>query len=115
VNEVVFPDLLKKLQEAVFAERRKPIALLVRDLVRLLRERKEAREKAAEKLAVASGEQPAERPRQTDRNANADLGEARRREATAMLERLFRLGYQEDSALDAASAVLRARFHELVV
>jgi serine protein kinase len=114
VNEVVFPDLLKKLQEAVFGERRKPIALLVRDLVRLLRERKEAREKAAEKLAE-TGEPPAEKPKPLDRSAGADLGEARRREVTAMLERLFRLGYQEDSALDAASAVLRARFHELVV
>lgn len=97
VNEVVFPDLLRKLQEAVFAERRKPIALLVRDLVRVLREKKEAKEKGEE--------------RATDK----DLGEARRREANAVLERLKKMGYDEDSALDAASAVLRARFHELVV
>lgn len=97
VNEIVFPELLRKLQEAVFAERRKPIALLVRDLVRVLRERKDAKEKGEE--------------RATDK----DLGEARRREAGAMLERLKKMGYDEDSALDAASAILRARFHELVV
>ncbi|MBL9025257.1 MAG: serine protein kinase PrkA [Myxococcales bacterium] len=97
VNEVVFPELLRKLQEAVFAERRKPIALLVRDLVRILREKKDAKEKGEE------------------RAPDKDLGEARRREATAMLERLRKMGYEEDSALDAASAVLRARFHELVV
>ncbi len=97
VNEVVFPELLRKLQEAVFAERRKPIALLVRDLVRVLREKKDAKEKGEE------------------RAPDKDLGEARRREATAMLERLKKMGYEEDSALDAASAVLRARFHELVV
>jgi hypothetical protein len=114
VNETVFPDLLKKLKEAVFAERRKPIALLVRDLVRILRERKEAREKAARE---AEGTSTAADKRHDDRAATGtgDLGEARRREATAMLERLFKMGYDEDSALDAASAVLRARFHELVV
>jgi serine protein kinase len=114
VNEVVFPDLLKKLKEAVFAERRKPIALLVRDLVRILRERKEAREKAARE---AEGTATAADKRHDDRasSGTGDLGEARRREATAMLERLFKMGYDEDSALDAVSAVLRARFHELVV
>jgi len=115
VNETVFPDLLRKLKEAVFAERRKPIALLVRDLVRILRERREAREKAvreADQLAAGLAPKAAVEKLAT---GTGDLGEARRREATAMLERLFKMGYDEDSALDAASAVLRARFHELVV
>ncbi len=93
VNEVVFPDLVKKLQEAVFGERRKPIALLVRDLIRVLREQRDAKERSVDK----------------------DLGEQRRREALAMLQRLAAQGYDNDSALDAAMALLRARFAELVV
>jgi predicted Ser/Thr protein kinase len=93
VNEVVFPELLKKLQEAVFAERRKPVAQLVHDLVRILREKRE---------------------KGPDAVHDKDLGEARRREALAMLERLKHMGYDDDSALDAASAILKSRFQELV-
>jgi serine protein kinase len=92
VNQVVFPELVKRLREAVFAERKKPVALLVRDLTRILRERKEAKVEKSDK----------------------DLNEARRRETEAMLDRLKALGYDEDSALDAATAVLRHRFAELV-
>ena len=94
VNEVVFPDHLRKMREAVFVERRKPVALLVRDLVRVLREKQQTEEQKAH---------------------GKDLGETRRREAAEMLARLKSLGYDEESALDAASAVLKARFSELVV
>lgn len=93
-NDLVFPDLQKKLREAVFKERKKPVALLVRDLVRVLRDARE--------------DQPEE-------TRDRDLGEARRREVRAMLERLVELGYDEDSALDAATAVLQARYGEIVV
>jgi predicted Ser/Thr protein kinase len=93
VNDLVFPDHLRKMREAVFTERRKPVALLVRDLVRVLREKQEAT---------------------AERGADKDLGETRRREAAEMLARLVTLGYDEDSALDAATAVLQARFAELV-
>ncbi len=92
VNDVVFPDVLRRIREAVFAERKKPVALLVRDLVRVLREK-----------------------RDTDKAQDKDLGETRRREAAEMLVRLKSMGYEEDSALDAATAVLRTRFAELVV
>ncbi len=92
----VFPDLVKRLREAVFADRKKPVALLVRDLTRILRSQRD--------------------PQVDDQNKELrDLGEGRRKEAAQMLERLRALGYQESSALDAASAVLRARFAELVV
>ncbi len=92
VYAVVFPELLKKLREAVFAERRKPVALLVRDLTRILRERKEGKEAKVDK----------------------DLNAARRTEVGEMMKRLAAMGYNEESALDAATAVLRARFAELV-
>ncbi|MFO0617769.1 MAG: serine protein kinase PrkA [Polyangiaceae bacterium] len=96
VNQDVFPDYVKKLKETVFVERRKPVALLVRDLVRVLRSRKE---KGTPK---------------EDKDVDKDLGEARRRETLAALERLKSIGYDDASALDAASAVLRARYAELV-
>src|SRR6185503_10021860 len=92
-NAEVFPHHAKKLRDTVFVERRKPVALLVRDLVRILRTRK----KKSDTVSI-----------------DKDLGEARRRETLAALERLKALGYDESSALDAAQAVLRARFAELV-
>jgi predicted Ser/Thr protein kinase len=94
VNDVVFPDVMRKIREAVFAERKKPVALLVRDLVRVLREKRDT---------------------SPDRAEDKDLGETRRREAAEMLARLKAMGYEEDSALDAATAVLRTRYAELVV
>ena len=39
VNSVVFPNQLRKLREAFFADRRKLVALLCRDLVMILRDR----------------------------------------------------------------------------
>ncbi|WP_437581214.1 PrkA family serine protein kinase [Sorangium sp. So ce887] len=93
VNAVVFPQQIRKVREAVFMERRKGVALLVRDLVALLRDA------------------------QSDGKSDKGWGELReeeRRNATRALERLRGMGYCDRCALDAASALLRARFAELV-
>jgi predicted Ser/Thr protein kinase len=91
VNSVVFPQQIKKVREAVFTERRKGVAHVVRDLVALLFGRK-------------------------DRSRDPGWGELReeqRKNATTAMERLRGMGYCEECALDAASALLRARFAEL--
>lgn len=93
VNAVVFPQPMKRLREAVFTERRKPVALGVRDLVSVLRARRES--------------PTAEAGRPT-------LHEEQKRNALTALERLQAMGYCEACALDAATAVLRARYSELV-
>lgn len=93
VNSVVFPELLRKLRDAVFSERRKALAGLVRDLVGLLRQR-------------TSGELREDR--------GGSLREEQRRAALGALDRLKGMGYCERCALDAASAVLRARYGEHV-
>ena len=90
VNSVVFPQPMKKLRETVFTERRKGVAQVVRDLVSLLRDQR--------KQASSWG----------------DLHEEERKNATLALGRLKAMGYCEHCALDGASAVLRARFSELV-
>jgi predicted Ser/Thr protein kinase len=90
VNNVVFPQQLKRIRDTVFADRRKGVAVVVRDLVTLLRDQKRL-----------------EQPR-------GDLNEEGRRNAERALERLKGMGYCEHCALDACSAVLRARFAELV-
>ncbi len=92
VNSVVFPQQIRKLREAVFTERRKGVALVVRDLVALLRD--------------GDG-----RPKDP---GWGELREEQRKNATTALERLRGMGYCDRCALDAASAVLRARFAELV-
>ena len=89
VNAVVFPQQIKKLRDAGFTDRRKGVALVVRDLVNLLRNRIHA--------DTGWGE----------------LHEEQAKNALAALERLRAIGYCEACALDAASAVLRARFAEL--
>lgn len=91
VNNVVFPDLLRKLRDAVFSERRKALAGLLRDLVGVLRQRTSA---------------------EKQEDAEAGLREEQRRAALAAFERLKTIGYCERCALDAASAVLRARYSE---
>lgn len=90
VNAVVFPQQMKRLRETFFSDRRKGVALVVRDLVSLLRDR-----------------------RKQDSGFNA-LHEEERKRARSAFERLQGMGYCENCALDAASAVLRARFGELV-
>ena len=91
VNQVVFPEQLKRLRDTVFADRKKALGGIVRDLVGLLRER-ESDEK--------------------QKDAGASLREEQRKAALAALDRLKGMGYCDRCALDAASAVLRARFAE---
>ncbi len=90
VNAVVFPQQMKRLRETFFVERRKGVAQTVRNLVSLLRDRR--------LLESAFG----------------DLHDEERKRARSTLERLIAMGYCENCALDAATAVLRARFAELV-
>ncbi|EYF07916.1 PrkA family serine protein kinase [Chondromyces apiculatus] len=93
VNETVFPHLLRKLRDTVFRDRRQGVALVVRDLCTFLRDGKE------------------QRPRDP---AWGELREEQRRNARAALERLRQMGYCDNCALDAATALLRARYAELV-
>lgn len=90
VNSVVFPQPMKRLRETVFTERRKGVAQVVRDLVSLLRDQRK------------------------QESSWGDLHEEERKNATLALGRLKAMGYCEHCALDGASAVLRARFSELV-
>jgi predicted Ser/Thr protein kinase len=92
VNPVVFPQPMKRLRETVFVERRKGVAQVVRDLVSLLRDQRTPSETAA----------------------RGDLHEEARKKAQEALVRLQGMGYCDSCALEAASAVLRARFAELV-
>lgn len=93
VNAVVFPQPMRKLREAVFTDRRKAVALVVRDLVALLRDGKR-------------GEKREE--------GGATLLDEQRRNALVALDRLKKMGYCDSCALEAASALLRARLAELV-
>ncbi|APR77192.1 putative serine protein kinase, PrkA [Minicystis rosea] len=90
VNAVVFPQQMKRLRETVFTERRKGVAHVVRDLVSLLRDQRK------------------------QESGWGDLHEEARKKARESWQRLQGMGYCEHCALDAASAVLRARFAELV-
>lgn len=92
VNQVVFPEQLRKLRDTVFNERRKVLGAIVRDMVGLLRQRtSDERDSSGD---VAS------------------LREEQRRVALAAVDRLHGMGYCDRCALDAASAVLRARYAE---
>ncbi|MBI4705367.1 MAG: serine protein kinase PrkA [Deltaproteobacteria bacterium] len=82
--EEIFPGHVQKLESTAFAKLRKPFALLLRDLVALLREEGGA------------------------------IGLDRHGEAEAALARLVEIGYCRRCALDAASEVLRERFADLV-
>ncbi|MDI3291041.1 serine protein kinase PrkA [Polyangium sp. 15x6] len=97
VNAVVFPQQIRKLREAVFTERRKAVALLCRDLVAMLRDR-------ANHAAQGVRDEP----------LVGSLRDEQRKHALAALDRLKAMGYCESCALDAGSALLRARFAELV-
>ncbi|HWA76451.1 MAG TPA: serine protein kinase PrkA [Polyangiaceae bacterium] len=84
-NAQVFAPYLRRIREAVFAERRTSVARLSRDIVVLQREN------------------------------GAGLDEMRKNAATAaMLELATRFGYEESSAVDAAAALLRERFHQIL-
>jgi predicted Ser/Thr protein kinase len=81
---IVFPHLLQRMREAVLSERRPAVARLTRDLVILVRE------------------------------DAAGLDAERRKQATEAMERMANMGYCRNCAADAASALLRRRFHELL-
>jgi serine protein kinase len=106
VNSVVFPQQMKRLRETVFTERRKGVALIVRDLVAILRAR----------LSEPSGARRSESSKSAAAPAGGlgELHEEQRKTALGALARLVAMGYCEHCALDAASALLRARFSELV-
>ncbi len=80
----VFPHYLRRIRDAVLGDRRPAVARLTRDIVVLVRE------------------------------AGAGLDAQHRKDADQALQRLFKLGYCESCAADAASTLLRRRFHELV-
>ncbi len=80
----VFPQHLRRIREAVLADRKPAVARLTRDIVILVRE------------------------------SGAGLDMQRNKDADEALRRLFKLGYCQSCAGDAASTLLRKRFHELV-
>jgi serine protein kinase len=83
---VVFPQYVKRMRDAIFADRRPAVALLARDLV----------------IAV--------------RDEGIGLDAERKKDAEAVIDRLAaRFGYCRNCAGDAASLVVRKRFHDLVV
>ncbi len=83
---VVFPDHVNRMRRTVFAERRRAVALLCRDLVVSLRD-----------------------------GARAGLSTERAREVEQMRQTLrARFGHDDASARDAASSLVRWRFTELV-
>ncbi|MSP23876.1 MAG: serine protein kinase PrkA [Myxococcales bacterium] len=84
-HEEIFADYVERIQAAAFARLRQPLANRMRDLVTLLR------------------------------HAGAGLESAPKRVAASMLTRLAPLGYEADSAADAASWLLRERYADIVV
>ncbi|HVU04708.1 MAG TPA: serine protein kinase PrkA [Polyangiaceae bacterium] len=84
-NDRVFSAQVKRLRDAVFTEKRPAVAKLCRDVVVLVR-----------------GE-------------GTGLAESRRAEVRAMLDRLVAAaGYNESSAADAAAALARERFSDVL-
>ncbi|MFO7179989.1 MAG: serine protein kinase PrkA [Pseudomonadota bacterium] len=84
-NGRVFAEYLRRLREAAFAERRSHVARLCRDVVILLRE---------EGAGLDAGRRAA---------AQRALGELK-----------TRFGYEDSSAVDAAAALIRERFHSML-
>jgi predicted Ser/Thr protein kinase len=80
----IFPGDVERMQTAAFNKLRRPFAMLLRALVTHLR-----------------GE-------------GAGLESTPRREAEAMAQRLITMGYEPASASDAASALLRDRYVDLL-
>jgi serine protein kinase len=82
---LVFPQYIKRMREAIFAQRRPAVARLVRDVVLVMREE------------------------------GTGVDAERRKNALGLVERMVeRFGYCNDCATDAATALVRRRFHELV-
>jgi serine protein kinase len=80
----VFPQYLEKMREAVLAERKPAVAHLTRDMVTLVREE------------------------------SVGLDMESRKNAEAAVGRMEKMGYCRSCAADAASALLRRRFQELL-
>jgi serine protein kinase len=98
VYEVVLGELHRKLQSAVFAERRKAVVGAVRELTAWLRDR-EAEGRAGEERALEAPESP----------ALPSLRDEERARAAFMFERLRAAGYDAGAALEAATTWLTAR------
>jgi serine protein kinase len=82
---LVFPQYIKRMREAIFAQRRPAIARLVRDVVIVMREE------------------------------GTGLDAERKRNALGLVERMVeQFGYCTECATDAANALARRRFHDLV-
>ena len=84
-NNRVFAAYLKRIREAAFRERRSSVARLCHDIVVFLREE------------------------------GAGLDDARKAAARRALDQLeLKFGYQDESAADAAAALVRERFHQIL-
>jgi predicted Ser/Thr protein kinase len=83
---VVFPQHIKRMREAIFADKRQAVASLARDIVLVVREE------------------------------GIGIDAARRGEAQATIDRLAaRFGYCSSCAADAASLLVRKRFQDLAI
>lgn len=80
----IFPGYVERMQVAAFATLRQPFARLLRDVVALLRE------------------------------GGGGLEPSARRASVEMFDRLVQAGYDADSAVDAASAMVRDRYGDIV-
>ncbi len=85
-SATVFPQHLRRMREAIFADRRPAVAYLAKSIVILVREE------------------------------GAGLDAQQRRDAEGTIERMVaRFGYCKECAGDSASLLLRKRFNDLVV
>ena len=81
----VFPAMMKRIRDAIFGDRRPQVAALTRDVVLLVRDE------------------------------GSGLDAARTKAAEGMIDRLSaRHGYCRNCAADAASLLVRKRFHDLL-
>jgi predicted Ser/Thr protein kinase len=83
-NGVVFAEQIRRVRQAVFSERREAVARLTRDVIVLLRDQ------------------------------GSGLSAAEQTAARAVVERLAPHGYEEPSTADAAGALVRERFADLL-
>jgi predicted Ser/Thr protein kinase len=82
----VFPNYLRRMREAIFADRRREVARIARDIVLLVRDE------------------------------GTGLDAERRQDAEGTVERLIaRFGYCRECASDMTSLLVRRRFHDLIV
>ena len=82
----VFPQMIKRLKDAIFADKRGDVAKRARDVVVFVRDE------------------------------GSGLDDARRREARAVLDRLAsKFGYCDSCAADMASMLVRKRYNDLIV